>query len=258
MKISIVTVSFNQARYLAEAMDSVLGQGYPELEYIVVDPGSTDGSRELIAARAGGLASTVLERDRGAADGLNKGFARATGEVFGFLNADDMLYPGALQTVAAYFARYPEIDIAFGNGHVIDEAGKRVRHVRAMNFGVAHCLYGGAMWLQQATFFRAETFRRSPGFNPENRTSWDGELFVQMAHAGARAGYIGADLAGFRIYASSISGSGALNAQYARDRRRLFEEVKGRPWAKSDAVLGWLYRGSGYLKRLVYRTGGAR
>ncbi len=91
MKISIVTLSFNQKQFLEEALQSVLGQKYPELEYIVVDPGSTDGSREMLDLYKGQLTELILEPDRGAADGLNKGFSRSTGDVLGFLNADDLL-----------------------------------------------------------------------------------------------------------------------------------------------------------------------
>ena len=89
MKFSVVTVSFNQRQYLEEALTSVLEQDYPAIEYIVVDPGSTDGSRELIESFRDRLASIVFEADQGAADGLNKGFQRASGDIFGFLNSDD-------------------------------------------------------------------------------------------------------------------------------------------------------------------------
>lgn len=254
MKISIVTLSYNQAQFLAEAMDSVLGQGYPELEYIVVDPGSTDGSRALIEQRAAKLACVLLEPDRGASDGLNKGFAHATGEVFGFLNADDVLYPGALETVARYFAEHPECDIVFGSGHTMDGDGKWLKHYSAGRFTVANYFYGGAVWLQQATFFRAEIFRRVQGFNVDNRTSWDGELFVRMASEGARAGYIKKDLAGFRIHGTSISGTGKLNEQYKRDCRRVFAEVRGRTWGWQDAALRWPYKAKAFLARSLERA----
>ena len=134
MRISIVTLSFNQRAYLLEAMDSVLSQGYSDLEYIIVDPGSTDGSRELIESYSDRLAQIIFEPDRGAADGLNKGFSRATGEVFGFLNADDVLFPGSLQLVADFFEKHPECDLALGDGYKIDGAGRRGRHYRARDF----------------------------------------------------------------------------------------------------------------------------
>jgi glycosyltransferase involved in cell wall biosynthesis len=249
MKISIVTLSFNQAQFLRQAIDSVLDQRYPELEYIVVDPGSTDGSRELIETYASSLAHRVFDPDRGAADGLNKGFALATGEIYGFLNADDLLYPGALQRVAEFFARNSQCDIAFGCGHTIDQHGNRVRHFRAGNFSVARYLYGGAVWLQQATFFRAAAFQHSPGFNLENRTCWDGELIVTMVSQGARIGFIPVDLGAFRIHDASISGSGRLNEQYRRDCRRIFRQVRGRDWNRLDDLCHFVYRATGYLSR---------
>ena len=245
MKISLVTLSFNQIEYLKEALDSVLGQGYPELEYIVVDPGSKDGSREMIEGRSREIAHTIFEPDRGAPDGLNKGFSRATGEVYGFINSDDMLLPGALERVADYFTKNPKCDIAFGNGYLIDKNGNKTRHYKARAFSVKRYFYGGARWLQQSTFFRSEAFRRSPKFNVGTRTCWDGELFVGMVNRGAVVGYINADLAAFRIHAESITGSGRLDAQYLEDSRKVFEQTFGRAWGPIDD-----------LRRLVYRTTG--
>ncbi len=253
MKISIVTLSFNQAAYLREALDSVLQQGYPDLEYIVVDPGSKDESREIICSYGDRIAHRLFEPDRGASDGLNKGFAKATGEIFGFLNADDVLVPGALQRVADFFSRNPQCDIVFGNGDVIDEQGKRLKHCRARDFTARRYFYGGTQWLQQSTFFRAEAFRRTAGFNIENRTCWDGELFVNLVSRGARPGYIDANLAVFRIHPSSISGSGSLNTQYRADTRRIFSQVQGRAWNAVDEVWRCLYRAEGFGIRIASR-----
>jgi glycosyltransferase involved in cell wall biosynthesis len=248
VKISIVTLSFNQRVYLKEAIDSVLSQAYPYLEYIVVDPGSHDGSRELITSYDEQIAHVIFEPDRGAADGLNKGFGRATGDVYGFLNADDLLYPGSLDRVVQFFEDHPECDLAMGDGYTIDGRGRRIRHYKAQDFTVPHYFYGGAQWLQQSTFFRADAYRKSSGFNLENRTCWDGELFVKIVHEGARIGYIRADLAGFRIHESSISGSGRMNEQYQKDRRRIFRQVLGHEWGATDDVLQLFYRAEGFLK----------
>ena len=89
----------------------MLTQDYPAIEYIVVDPGSTDGSRELIESFASHLARVIFEPDRGAADGLNNGFQHASGDIFGFLNSDDVLLPGAMSNVAHAFAQNPDYDI---------------------------------------------------------------------------------------------------------------------------------------------------
>lgn len=250
MKISIVTLSFNQRAYLQEALDSVLSQGYPDLEYIIVDPGSTDGSQEVIKSYGNRIAHTVFEPDRGAADGLNKGFAQATGDVFGFLNADDILFPGALNRIAAFFEADPECDMVMGNGYVIDGSGRKIRHIIARDFTVRRYFYGGTSWMQQSTFFRSERFLSSSKFNLQNRTCWDGELFVTMANLGARVGYLNADLSGFRIHATSISGSGKNLDAYKRDSRRIFQQTTGRDWRTKDELLRFLYRTEGFLIRI--------
>lgn len=249
MKFSIVTLSFNQRAFLPLALDSVLQQGYADLDYIVVDPGSTDGSREVIEQYASKLADVVFEPDRGAADGLNKGFARARGEVFGFLNADDLLLPGSLERVAGFFQQNPDCDLVLGNGYIIDGRGNPTRHVRASGFTVKRYLHGGARWLQQATFFRRETFFRSPGFNVLNRTSWDGELFISMLKDGAKVGYIDADLGAFRIHNTSISGSKSNAEKYRSDWYRVFREIEGREWGHGDQLWNLVYRAEGLLMR---------
>lgn len=250
MKISIVTLSFNQRVYLQEAIDSVLSQGYPDLEYIVVDPGSVDGSRELIMSYGKRIAQTIFEPDGGAADGLNKGFGYATGNIYGFLNADDLLFPGSLSRIAEFFEINPECDMVMGNGYVVDGSGRRVRHISARDFTVRRYLYGGTSWMQQSTFFRRELFLRSSKFNLANRTCWDGELFLSMANLGARIGYVNQDLSAFRIHASSISGSGTNRDAYSKDCRRVFHQIIGRQWTTRDELLRFLYRTEGFVRRI--------
>lgn len=249
MKISIVTLSFNQRAFLPQALDSVFQQGYADLDYIVVDPGSTDGSRDIIQNYASRLTHTVFEPDRGAADGLNKGFALARGDVFGFLNADDLLLPGSLERVAQFFGANSNCDLALGNGYIIDGSGKPIRHVSASGFTVQRYLHGGSRWLQQATFFRRETFLQSPGFNVQNRTSWDGELFISMLKRGASVGYIDADLGAFRLHSTSISGSNTNADKYREDWRRVFREIQGREWGRGDQFWNFVYKAEGLLMR---------
>jgi glycosyltransferase involved in cell wall biosynthesis len=250
MKISIVTLSYNQSAFLREALESVLLQGYPDLEYIVVDPGSTDGSRELIQSYSARIAHLIFEPDRGASDGLRKGFEKATGDVLGFLNSDDLLEPGSLQRVADFFEAHPKFGLAMGNGHVVDVDGKPIRHVRARNFTVNRYLYGGAHFLQQSTFFRREAFLNSSGFDVCNRTTWDGELFVTMVQRGARLGYIDADLSKFRIHNQSLTGTRRLQKVYYEDRKRVFRIVCGRDWNGTDSLRSLLYRGEATLRRI--------
>src|SRR5258706_6083465 len=125
-RISIVTPSFNQAAYVDATIRSVLDQRYPNLEYIVVDGGSTDGSVDIIRRYEDRLTYWVSEPDRGQADAINKGLARATGEIRAYLNSDDLYLPGALLRVAAEYRAHPDADIICGVCRVIDEHGRMV------------------------------------------------------------------------------------------------------------------------------------
>lgn len=251
LRFSIVTLSLNQRAYLQEALDSVLHQDYPAVEYIVVDPGSTDGSRELIEQYRGRLAQVIFEPDHGAADGLNKGFSRATGDVFGFLNADDLLLPGALRKVADFLLPRPEYDLVMGNGFITSADGTPIRRAIATSFTPFTFLHGGASFLQQATFFRREAYLKAGGFNVNNRTCWDGELFLHMVLKGAKVGFLREDLAKFRLHQASITGSGRANAAFQADCARMFQQTYGRPRRWHDSLLGSLLRG----RRLVQHPG---
>jgi glycosyltransferase involved in cell wall biosynthesis len=242
MKFSVVTVSFNQRQYLEEALTSVLAQDYPAIEYIVVDPGSTDGSRELIEDFRSRLASIVFEPDQGAADGLNKGFQQASGDIFGFLNSDDVLLPGAMKTVSRAFEQNPDCDIVMGNGFIVDAMGKRIRRIRAAGFTLDRYFYGGATWLQQATFFRRTAFEQVGGFNLNNRSCWDGELVVDMVRLGAKVKYVNQDLALFRIHSHSITGSRRHSEMMKADADRMFSLSRGRPWTALDTLRTYLVR----------------
>ena len=241
MKISVVTISFNQGEYLRQCIDSVLDQHYPGLEYIVVDPGSQDNSREIIDSY-GDRIVRVYEKDAGAADGLNKGFARATGEVFAFINSDDALLPGSLQRMADEFARRPGVDLVAGSGYFCDGAGQRGKRIVPSRLTPWLYVFGGVTLFQQGMFFTRDIFRKVGGFNAANRSSWDAELFVDMAKAGARFDYIDDDIALFRMYPGSITGSGRLRQIYLEDAARIFESVTGRTPRRTDWLVNKVAR----------------
>lgn len=249
MTFSMVTISFNQRRFLEEALISVLNQDCPEVEYIVVDPGSNDGSREIISRYASRLAKVIFEPDHGAPEGLNKGFGYATGDIFGFLNSDDVLLPGALRSVSSVFAGNPGCDIVMGNGFVVDSEGKTIRHIRAAGFSVRRYFYGGSTWLQQSTFFRRSAFEKAGGFNTGNCSCWDGELVVEMARRGARVCYLDRDLALFRIHPSSITGSRRHKQMMQADADRMFQNATGRRWGRFDTLRSYLFRAERLLNQ---------
>ena len=243
-KVSIVTISFNQARFLERAILSVLRQEHRDVEYIVVDPGSTDGSREIIERYRADISHIVLEPDSGPADGLNKGFALATGAVWGFLNADDVLLPYALSRAVSFLAAHSDIDVVSAHASIIDEDDHEIRKAFSDRLSLTRYAYGACVLLQPSTFFRPEVFKRAGGFNRDNRCTWDGELFVAMKIVGARFAVVDDVWSGFRLQADSItaSASAKIEAALARYRERIFLHIMGRPRRAYDPTIAAFMR----------------
>ncbi|HKY18594.1 MAG TPA: glycosyltransferase family 2 protein [Rhizomicrobium sp.] len=245
MKISLVTISFNQAAYLEQAIRSVMEQNYPDLEYIVVDPGSTDGSREIIERYRNRISQVIFEPDQGPADGLNRGFACASGDVFGYLNSDDRLLPGALARVGEAFRACPAADLVYGHGYVIDRTGNVLRRCRSDRFNLRRSAYGNSIIMQQAAFWRREAFMAAKGFNAANRLSWDGEFWIDLALAGKYFHRVDEYWACFRAHEDSITHhfhGGSGQSPFGVEQRRLLEKALGRPYWAGDAAAAALTR----------------
>lgn len=247
MKISIVTISFNQKKYLTECIESILTQKGCELEYIVVDPGSTDGSRAVIES-FGDRIVKVFEKDNGPADGLNRGFVRATGDVYGFINSDDYLLPGALKAVADAFKSADQNMFLTGGGFTENELGTRTR-IYPNELTLAGMLHRSDVMFQQATFFPASLYKLIGKFNTSNATCWDYELFLKFLLIGAHHQVIDSDLAVFRLHEGSISGSGRLQSKYFNDLDKLFVETTGRERHLIDKLMTSYLR----IKRIIGR-----
>ena len=198
-RISVVMVSFNQAAYLEEGLRSVLEQGYPNLQFIVVDGNSTDGSVEILERYRARLAGLVIEPDRGQSDGLNKGFARADGDILTWVNSDDLLEPGALFRVAQAFAT-PGVDMVAGGCRQIGLTRERIilNHHNRLPFGIPVALplgllldinrfwFTGSFFYQPEVFFSRDIWQRSGGrLRTDLNYILDYDLWVRMAAAGA-------------------------------------------------------------------------
>lgn len=241
-RVSIVTISFNQAEFLERTIVSVLTQDYPEIEYIVVDPGSTDGSRDIIERYRSRISKIILRPDQGAADGLNRGFSVATGEILGFLNSDDILLPGAVSSAAGFLEKHKNIDVVSGHSDLIDAHDRLLRRLYSDRMSVNRCIYGGVILMQPSTFFRRAIFDRVGGFNVESRVAWDGELFLEMARCGGRFAVVNRFWSGYRIHPQSITGSRSNELRLRQYEARIFTRVMGRPPRKSDRPLAYGYR----------------
>lgn len=271
MRVSIVTISFNQAPFLERAIRSVLEQDYPDIEYVIVDPGSTDGSREIIERYRSRIARVIFEPDHGPADGLNKGFAVATGEICGYINADDAYLQGTVRKAVDAFGTHPTADVMYAHGYIVDVEGRVIRRFRSTKFSPWRFVYGGVVVMQQSTFFRSQAWADIGGFEPESRTMWDAELLVDMSVAGKRMVLVHDDWAIFSVYGSSITGTlvGVARGQEVTERgqqlrllgeqdfRRVSRKILGREPCFYDQLLRpavrvqkWVLDPAGFAQRL--------
>lgn len=189
-KVTVVTPSYNQAAFLEATLRSVLLQGYPNLEYFVMDGGSKDGSAEIIKRYAPWLTGWVSQRDGGQSSAINAGFAKASGEVVAWLNSDDRYLPGALHAVARQVAARPDAAAWVGACRSVDPAGRTVDYLEPRGLelpALADWLRDGR-FAQPACFFDGKTLRRAGPLDETLQATFDVDLFIRLAKLGP---YIG-------------------------------------------------------------------
>ena len=180
-KVSIITPSFNQAAFLERTMQSVLNQSYKNIEYIVIDGGSTDGSLELIQRYADELVYWESMPDRGQTEAINKGFDRASGEIMAYLNSDDLYYPHAVEEAVAFLSVNPEVGMVYGDADYIDEVGDVIGRFPAAQTSYRRLRNGYVHIPQQATFFRRSLWDIVGPLDPAFYFAMDYDLWVRIA-----------------------------------------------------------------------------
>jgi glycosyltransferase involved in cell wall biosynthesis len=181
--VSIITPSFNQAAYLEQTINSVLNQDYPHIEYIVMDGGSTDGSVEVIKKYADKLAYWISEKDRGQADAINKGFARATGEIIAWLNSDDYYLSGTVSAAVKAFEAHPDVTLVYGNMLAVDGEGKTFNTLTYKQLTLEDLLCFQIIG-QPAVFMRRSAFQIAGGLDLNFHYMLDHHLWIRIAQQG--------------------------------------------------------------------------
>jgi len=201
--VSIVTPSYNQARFLEATMRSVLEQDYPHIEYIVVDGGSDDGSADLIERYADKLAWWVSEKDKGQTEAINKGFARANGQILAWLNSDDTYEPGAVCAAVDYMQAHPDAGLVYGDANFIDENGHIFGKFPAAQTDYKRLKEGYVHIPQQAAFWRADLWKEVGPLDDSFYFAMDYDLWVRLAKLSPVRYLPGRNWANFRLHSDA-------------------------------------------------------
>ena len=247
-RISIVTPSLNQAGFVEAAMRSVLDQEYPDLEYVVIDGGSTDGTVDIIRRFADRLTYWVSEPDEGQYDAINKGFARTSGEIMAWLNSDDKYTPWAFDVVGEVFSLFPEVEwITTLFPLLWDERGRAVWCSERRGYSREGFLRGEHLpgrchatldYIQQeSTFWRRSLWDRAGGrLDASVRLAADFELWARFYQHGELHG-VGTPLGGFRFHETQKTAT-QLD-QYAKEALQALRRHGGRPYGRLGAFVRW-------------------
>lgn len=205
--LTLVTPSFNQRKYIQATLDSVLQQDYPQIQYIVMDGASTDGTVDLLK-EYGDRFKWISEKDAGQTDAIIKGFAQGDGEILGWLNSDDTLEPGAIACAMDYLAAHPEVDLVYGDAAFIDEQGKFIAtcaHVEP--FDRHRLLHYSDFIVQPAAFFRRSALDKAGGLDVQLHWAMDYDLWLKLTAVG-KAVYLPGRLANYRWLGDNKTASG--------------------------------------------------
>jgi glycosyltransferase involved in cell wall biosynthesis len=223
--VTIVTPSYNQGHFIRATIESVLSQDYPNVEYIIMDGGSTDETSSVVKDYASRL-KFISERDRGQSDAINKGFRMAKGSILAWLNSDDLYLPGAIRNGVAGFSQNPRPGAVYGEGYLIDRAGVitgRFPHTMPLNLWRLN--YVSDYILQQSSFFRKDVLD-DVGYLDENlHYAMDWELYIRIAKR-YPLGYIPEYIGCLREYAEAKSSAGGMRR--VREIRDMLRRVTDR------------------------------
>jgi len=201
-KVSVITPSFNQGRFIEETILSIQSQSYPNLEHIVVDGGSTDGTLGILGKNFGKI-KWISEKDRGQAHAINKGFRMAQGEIIGWLNSDDIYFNGAMRQVINIFTNEPTIDVLYGDYIYIDDHGQKLKEERLINFDLKILLYDGCFIGQPAVFFKRKVFESVGYIDEALHFAIDWEYWLRLYFSGCRFYHLPRFLSGYRLHVKS-------------------------------------------------------
>lgn len=251
-KISVITPCFNGIRTIRETIESVASQQYPNLEHIIMDGGSTDGTLELLKQYPHLICAS--EKDEGHYHAMNKGILRATGDVVVILNADDCFCPGALEKVGEAFAAHPEWDGLFGDIRYVDGQGKEIFRRQEAKFDYNVLRYSGSCYvIHQTLFVRRQLHDRLGLYRYKDlKNTCDYDFILKLGRAGCPIGHVPVYLVNYRYHDYGQSSDWRIAAIMARERAILLKE-HGCPTGLVGQLFHLVYRLKRQSQKLLYR-----
>jgi glycosyltransferase involved in cell wall biosynthesis len=245
-RFSIVIPSFNHGRLIEQSLLSVINQGDPDVELIVMDGGSTDGTRAVLQRYSGDIALWRSERDAGQSDALNKGFRNATGQIFGWLNSDDIYCPGAFEFAAGIFRSRPEVQVVYGDWYTIGLDHRISAHYFGLPYSRSQLITEGFFCNAQAMFWRRELHQRFGEFDVRLHYTMDYDLILRLATLAGPRGFYRTQrpLGCFRVYPGQKTGAETAVHTVANEHRLIAHKEN----------TAWKYRLDGRAVRLLYRA----
>lgn len=257
--VSVVVPSFNQAQYIGRTLDSILSQDCP-VEVIVIDGGSSDGSKEVIESYADRLAYWVSEKDNGQTHAINKGMARATGTLRAYLNSDDLYLPGAIAEVVRAYEANPEADIFHGRCVTIDDEGRRLDRAFYSDIETNEDIldlwqvwFKGRNFVQPEVFWTKRIADRVGPFDEARHYAMDYDYWARCIIAGAQVHHIDRDISAFRIWAQQKS---TASQKAADELRAIAIAHLNDPDVQLDATLRRQLRGDWAFDEIYSKSAG--
>ena len=257
-KISIITPSYNQGIFIEETILSVLDQNYPNLEYIIMDGGSTDNTVDIIKKYEDRITYWISEKDNGQSDAINKGFHKSTGDILHWLNSDDVLVPRALNMLVEYLSNNPDIGCFLGDQEIIDKDSNFLSLKKAIPYHLKTAIYSACMVSQPATPFTRKAWEKTGDVNNSLQYQMDFEYYLRMFNSGVKFGVLGSTFARFRIYSESKTISEYDNLVWGANRiiQEPYLPEKLKKSASKDKLLkifNYYYRMRSYVVRAFLR-----
>jgi glycosyltransferase involved in cell wall biosynthesis len=233
-KITVVTPSYNQVQFLELTIRSVLDQNYPNLEYIIIDGGSTDGSVDIIKKYAGSLAYWVSEPDKGQVDAINKGLRVATGEWVAWQNSDDIYYPGSFESFAQACSQNHDADVIVGDMNLIDENGQVLRDLCYVTPTYNSLRAEGMVLANQAAFWRRRIHEDVGLLSNKYECSFDYEWFLRVLK-GRKAYHVNQKWGGFRLHENAKTSM--ITTVFADENRMILDGREVSPVVRAGFML---------------------